>query len=130
MDNPQQSKPDPNSLEGKAITSLKLAIIALLLLFPALTTWLSTTYHIISREINLEKLLYELLGIEMGRWPLLLEIFFVPIIAVGGLILGGKGLSSTKRKWAILGILLCILSLLLWLPIAFEVIIGLVLFGF
>jgi hypothetical protein len=103
MDNTQQPKPDP---KWKAIASFVLAVIALLLLSPIYRR---------SPLMNPWDLLLYFPRI-IARWGILLYFFFILIIAVWGLILGRKGLSSTKRNWAILGILLCIISLLLCLP--------------
>jgi len=90
----QQSKFDP---KGKAITALILGIISG---FPIITFVLLVEFlHFIP---------------PMTPMPILNVIFFpiLPLIAIVGLIFGILSLKSTKRNFAIVGIVLCLIGLL------------------
>jgi len=86
----QQSKPDP---KGKAIISLVLGIVSMLLgLLPAL---------------------FLALGMNpMAPLPILNIVFLLPLVVLIGIVLGILSLKSTKRNFAIAGIILCLIGLL------------------
>jgi len=98
MDNTQQSKPDP---KGKAIASLIFGVISIIGLY--------LMYSIVPMRF-----------IVSFRNP---ESFIFPVIAIIlpliGLVLGIRGLKSTKRVFALAGIVLSVISLtigsFLWL---------------
>jgi hypothetical protein len=107
----KQTKPDP---KGKAIASFALGIISVIL---SLSLWLTIWLPLIMPGylalpwLWLGKLLYILaphpfLGIFIG---------FIPAIILGfvGLILGIKGLKSSKNIFAKVGIILNIIGILL-----------------
>jgi hypothetical protein len=91
----QQPKPNP---KGKAVVSLLLGIIS--------------GISVITIIIVIE-LLSRFGGLPMVM-PLAEFVFYrmAPLIAIIGLILGILGLKSTKRNFAIAGIILCLIGLL------------------
>jgi len=85
-----QSKPDPR---GKAVVSLALGILSVI--------------------ISLLPVLFLLLGMNpMAPSPILNIVFSLPLVVLIGLILGILGLKSTKRNFAIAGIVLCAIGLI------------------
>jgi len=92
----QQSNPNP---KGKAIASLVMGIIS--------------GISVITIIITIE-LLTRLGALPMTPMPLGEFMFYWidPLIAIIGLILGVLGLKSTKRNFAIAGIILCLIGLL------------------
>ena len=86
----QQSEPDS---KRKAIFSLILGLISLILgLFPLLFLFLGMNPMAPSRILNI--------------------VFLLPITILVGLIFGIMGLKSTKRNFAIIGIVLSVIGLL------------------
>ncbi len=95
----QQIKSDP---KGKAMASLIVGIISLLLLLIwAVELWC----FISSRSIgcNIEDL-FKKLPIEL---QMVINTFQIPLLPVIGLILGIFGLKSTKKDLAKIGIIMC-----------------------
>jgi len=103
----QQSKFSP---ENKAISSLRFGLISLsLLIISGLLDWFLEPY--LERE--------NLLVIEkyINQFTSLIQLPIASLIALIGLIFGIKGLKSSKKKFAIIGIGLCGIVLLwtIWL---------------
>jgi len=76
---------------------------------------------IINVTIGILPGLFLLLGMNpMAPSPILNIVFLLPLLAFIGFFLGIKGLKSTKRNCAIVGIILCGISVLLpLLPIIY-----------
>lgn len=97
MENQITQSPKSNS-KGKAVASLVLGVI--------------------SMTLGLMPEVFLFLGMNpMAPSPILNIVFLLPIVALFGVILGILGLKSTKRNFAIVGIVLCIIGLLV--PIIF-----------
>ena len=102
--NNQQTKYNPR---GKAIASLILGIISLILFMAwIIDFWYFTSPDGIRYYFNyvLKKIPLELRA--------LINIFQIPLLPIFGLILGIFGLKSTRKKFAITGIMLCSISLI------------------
>lgn len=85
----QQSKSDP---KGKAIASVILGVISIVFI---------TIIYIFPT------------GVSIGR-----RIYGIFLIALIGLVCGIEGLRSTRKGLAIFGIMICIISLIIFLKIS------------
>jgi uncharacterized membrane protein len=86
----QQPQLDP---KGKAIISLVLGIVSILLgLLPTLFLGLGMN--------------------PMAPSPILNIVFLLPLVVLIGIVFGILGLKSTKKKFAIAGIVLCLIGLI------------------
>ena len=112
MDNNLPSKPDP---KGKAIASIILGIISILILIG------SSFYYEMFREGKYAAAIYDLMLNQ------LLMLLLASAIGFIALILGIKGLKSTKRYYAMAGIIISALfwiMLFLGVPFALGYILG------
>lgn len=109
----QQSKPNSKK---KALLSLILGIISILLasLWPISETIIEKSF--LWQLTDFLRTFLPLYLSQLLNLGLFLMIFIVPVIlGITGFILGIKGLKSTKKIIAMVGIILCVIGLLLWL---------------
>ena len=92
MDNNSNTE-QPKLILHKTTYSLTLGIISIIL--PFMLIWRGLNY--------------------VSAWVFLLVMFIAVICAIFGLTFGIKGLKSTRRKLAIVGIAVCAISLLFWM---------------
>lgn len=107
MNHNQQPKPDP---KGKAIASFVLGVAYLVWsVFSCLSIFSDSSSIILIYIVFWPYILTVLLFGSSPDWMFLLSLLPIPLI---GVILGTKGLKSSKRNFAIAGIILSVVSLL------------------
>ena len=103
----QQSKAEP---KWQAINSLVLGVISVIL------PYIIIIWQAVVASGTLRRLLWYGTGLGGGSAKVfLLGMIVAGICAIFGLIFGVKGLKSTRKKLAIVGISICTISLLLWM---------------
>ncbi|MCJ7655092.1 MAG: hypothetical protein MUO97_07325 [Dehalococcoidia bacterium] len=103
----QQPKTEP---QWQTISSLILGIISIILPY-IIIVWQA---GVVSGTLG--RLLWYGTGLGGGSAKVfLLGMIVAGICAIFGLIFGTKGLKSTRRKLAIVGITICAISLLFWI---------------
>ena len=90
--------------KGKAITSLILGIISVIPNFIVLISFYSLNWQTRFLESRV-------LGFILGLSYMGIGFLIVPLISITGIILGLLGLKSTKKNFAIAGIILSIIDL-------------------